>query len=283
MRSEADHRCRVLASPWPGVYATDIESARHYGKHWHATYGLGVMDGGAHRSTSGRGAVEAFAGDILTTNPGEVHDGKPLGAPSRRWRTVYLEPEVVASVACACGGGSDIAFAQAAFRDERLRAALLQLLARLEAWTRGAGDALACEESLVHACGLMLRDHSTAMALSDESEGALPAVLERLADAPAAAPTLGELAALAGLGKFQLLRRFSKAYGTTPHAWLMQHRAERARALIAQGLPLIEAASASGFADQSHLTRVFVRRFGFTPGAWQRAQFRSRRRDGPRS
>jgi AraC-like DNA-binding protein len=27
----------------------------------------------------------------------------------------------------------------------------------------------------------------------------------------------------------------------------------------------------AGFADQSHLTRVFARQFGFTPGAWRRA------------
>jgi len=31
------------------------------------------------------------------------------------------------------------------------------------------------------------------------------------------------------------------------------------------------AAASAGFADQSHLTRVFVRHFGFTPGAWKTA------------
>ena len=68
-----------------------------------------------------------------------------------------------------------------------------------------------------------------------------------------------------------MLRRFKKAYGTTPHDWLLQRRADRARGLIRQGLGLAEAASATGFADQSHMTRVFVRRFGFTPGAWRDA------------
>ncbi|RYF38322.1 MAG: helix-turn-helix domain-containing protein, partial [Comamonadaceae bacterium] len=55
------------------------------------------------------------------------------------------------------------------------------------------------------------------------------------------------------------------------HAWLLQLRAERARGLIGQGAPLVQAAAASGFADQSHMTRVFARQFGFTPGAWRRA------------
>jgi AraC-like DNA-binding protein len=35
------------------------------------------------------------------------------------------------------------------------------------------------------------------------------------------------------------------------------------------------AAAESGFADQSHLTRVFVRHFGFTPGEWRRAARRA--------
>lgn len=271
MPAAVTHHCRVLGSPWAGVYATDIESGRHYGKHWHAAYVIGVMDGGAHRSTSGSGAVEAYPGHLLASNPGEVHDGRPLGAATRRWRSVYLEPEVMASVALESGGAAGAEITAPAFSDERLRRSVTQLLAALDAWTAGRGDALACEEALVAVCGLLLRDHSTLPAVHEAGDEALPAVLERLADAPSPAPTLGELAGLAGLGKFQLLRRFQRAYGTTPHAWLLQQRAERARCWIAQGLTLAEAAGRSGFADQSHMTRVFVRRYGFTPGAWLRA------------
>jgi AraC-like DNA-binding protein len=41
--------------------------------------------------------------------------------------------------------------------------------------------------------------------------------------------------------------------------------------LIQRGADLALAAAASGFADQSHMTRIFVRQFGFTPGAWRKA------------
>ena len=268
------HNCRVLASPWPGVYATDIDSARHYGKHWHATFGLGLIDRGAHRSSSGSGAVDAYAGDIVTTNPGEVHDGRPLGAPSRRWRTVYIEPEIVVGMQAASDAPAEVEFTHAAFADARLRSALLALLRQMELWTTRSpqADALACEEALVHACGLMLRDHSTVRG-GEDGDADLRKVIERLGDAgvapPPARPSLAELAALAGVGKFQLLRRFKKAFGTTPHAWLLQHRAEVARCLIGRGASITDAAASTGFADQSHLTRVFVQRFGFTPGAWR--------------
>jgi AraC-like DNA-binding protein len=276
------HRCRVIGSPWSGVYVVDTASGRHFGKHWHATYGLGLLDQGAHRSASGRGAVDAFEGDLLSTNPGEVHDGRPLGGPLRRWRTMYLEPEVIASLQAEAGGNVAVEFTSAAFRDPALRESVRRLLDLLDGWdgraTPASADALACEEALVEACGAMLARHATGSPATDAGKDALPAVLERL-DAAATAPTLDELARLAGLGRFQLLRRFRRAYGTTPHAWLVQQRAERARGLIARGLGLAEAAAATGFADQPHLTRVFAQRFGFTPGAWRaavRPQSRSR-------
>lgn len=266
------HRCRVLTSPSSGVYATVIESGRHFPRHWHTAYGLGLMDDGAHRSSSDRRSFDAFAGDILCTNPGELHDGQPLAGPLRRWRTAYIDPAIVRGLHEETGGSGDVAFTQASFSDERLRLAVDSFLAQLAAWTDGAGDALAFDESLATALGLMLRHHSTCLTRTDAQAADLAPVLQRLGDDIARAPSLAELAALAGLGRFQLLRRFRRVFGTTPHGWLMQHRAERARTLIRRGSSIADAAAQCGFADQSHLTRVFTQRFGFTPGAWKKAQ-----------
>jgi AraC-like DNA-binding protein len=96
-------------------------------------------------------------------------------------------------------------------------------------------------------------------------------VRERLVDELVHPPTLAELAAMTGLSRYQVLRRFERTYGVPPHAWLLRERAERARVLIGDGASLAGAAAACGFADQSHMTRVFTRHFGFTPGAWKRA------------
>jgi AraC-like DNA-binding protein len=264
-------RSRVFGTPWTGVYATHIDSTRHYGKHWHATYGLGVLEHGAQRSSSGRGEYDAYVGDIITTNPGEVHDGKPLGGPSRRWRMVYWDAEVMATMASSADMHCrDIELTRPVLQDLRLRAALVSLHMRIEAWNDQADDALqlACEESLVTACGLLLQHHSTDMPPAPIHVG-MAQVRERLADDMLNPPTLTELAARTGISKYQLLRRFQKTYGVPPHAWLLQHRADQARGLIQRGCSLVNAAAATGFTDQSHMHRVFVRHFGFTPGAWQ--------------
>ena len=290
------HRSQVLASPWEGVYCTHIESSRHYGKHSHAVYGLGLLDHGAQSSASGRGPVDAYAGDLIATNPGEVHDGHPLGGAPRRWRMVYLEPALLHSLGQGDAGTAapaDIALARPVIQDAALARALNTLWARIGQWqalqpaARGtallrpgtgfAAEQLACEEALAHTAALLLRRHASAPLAHESSADAAAAlrqVRDWLADALLAPPSLAQMAALTGLSRYQLLRRFAQAYGLPPHAWLLQQRAERSRRLIAQGATLADAAAASGFADQSHMTRLFARQFGFTPGAWQAAAAR---------
>lgn len=267
------HRAHVFGSPWAGVYGTLLDSDRHFGRHWHAVFGVGWLEAGAQRSASGRGVVEAFAGDVITTNPGEVHDGQPFGGPSRRWRMVYVEPDVMASMT---GHPLDTTFpsvelTQPVLQDSQLRHALMGLLAQMQRWNEGPhtskADVLACEESLVAVCARVQTRHARLLAERRECDDDLHHVRERLADAPLEPPTLTELAVMADLSKFQLLRRFEKAYGLTPYAWLLQQRAELARRYICNGASLADAAAASGFADQSHMTRIFARQFGFTPGA----------------
>jgi AraC-like DNA-binding protein len=272
MKTPSIHRAQVFSSPWAGVYGTHLESERHFGRHWHAVYGLGLLEDGAQRSVSGCGPVAAYAGDLISTNPGEVHDGQALGGPSRRWRMVYIEPSVMTTMAGHPNATQppNVALTQPVFQDAPLRQALRRLLARLENWDAGraatGADALACDEALVAVCAGLMARHSTA-APEPEARADVRLVRERLADNPLQAPTLTELAQLAGVSKFQVLRRFEKVHGLTPYAWLLQQRTELARRQICTGASLADAAASSGFADQSHMTRIFSRQFGFTPGA----------------
>jgi AraC-like DNA-binding protein len=78
-----------------------------------------------------------------------------------------------------------------------------------------------------------------------------------------------KLAALTGVSRFQLLRGFAREIGITPHAYLVQRRVRLARQLLAAGQTPAQAAVQAGFADQSHLTRAFVRHLGITPARYR--------------
>ena len=79
------------------------------------------------------------------------------------------------------------------------------------------------------------------------------------------------LEALTGVDRYRLARHFRAAYSTSPHQYLVGRRVRKARRLIPLGRPLADIATACGFADQSHLTRHFLQRFGMTPGQFRAA------------
>jgi AraC-like DNA-binding protein len=95
--------------------------------------------------------------------------------------------------------------------------------------------------------------------------------IRRLDAAPEVPTSLTELAALSGVSRFQLLRGFAREVGTTPHAYLVQRRVRLVRRLLTAGRSPADAAVLAGFADQSHMTRAFVRQFGITPGRYRAA------------
>lgn len=79
--------------------------------------------------------------------------------------------------------------------------------------------------------------------------------------------TLDELARIANLSPFHLVRVFRKEVGLPPHAYQTRLRLEHAKTLLAKGTTIREAALNTGFFDQSHFTNHFRRVFGYTPGA----------------
>ncbi|MGY1709301.1 helix-turn-helix domain-containing protein [Geodermatophilus sp. SYSU D00758] len=85
--------------------------------------------------------------------------------------------------------------------------------------------------------------------------------------------SLDHLAAVAGLSRFRFVRAFRATTGTTPHAFVLHQRVERARALLERtGTPIPDIAASCGFADQPHLTREFKKRIGVTPGRYRSRQ-----------
>ncbi len=264
------HRCAVA-----GVQATAADTVRSFARHSHDTFGVGVVTRGAQRSASGRGPVQARAGDVITVNPGEVHDGSPFDERGRAWRMLYLEPVLVYDVACELGVATpaSVELDQPVLHDKAFAACFERAFAAV---TRepATSETLACDEALYGLIAEFLRGHTSARlrvptkASIDDVSASIQRAKARIDDDPCSAMTLTGLAAEAGLSRFQLLRGFARDTGLPPHAYLIQRRISLARRLIERGTPLADAAAGAGFADQSHMTRAFVRAFGVTPARY---------------
>ena len=269
------HRVTQHRSGLAGVDAMTLFSDHCFPRHSHDQFGIGIMTTGAQKSWSVIGQVESQAGDVIMCNPGEMHDGAPAARAPRGWRIIYLDPLLVARELRDEPVEGELTV-KPVVKDRRLARAVLRLLANLE---RSCPDALAAEESLIDCLMLVAQRHRVDRAPTATPSPSVLKAVRRLDGAPAAPASLAELASIAGVSRFQLLRGFAKEVGVTPHAYLMQRRALLARQMLAGGTPPSVAALSAGFADQSHLTRTFMRHFGITPARYQAAacvQFRSR-------
>jgi len=81
---------------------------------------------------------------------------------------------------------------------------------------------------------------------------------------------LAELARLVDLNPVYLVRSFRSSVGLPPHAYQRQLRLSKARQLLRSGTPPAEVAAIVGFADQSHLSRLFKQTTGVTPTSYAR-------------
>jgi len=68
-----------------------------------------------------------------------------------------------------------------------------------------------------------------------------------------------------------LSRVFRRETGTSLHHFHVLLALQKAKSLLKQGAPLVEAALDAGFYDQAHLTREFVKTLGMTPGTFRSA------------
>jgi AraC-like DNA-binding protein len=251
----------------PGVEAMTLYSDHSFPRHSHDQYGIGIMTHGVQRSWSVVGQVESMAGDVIMLNPGEMHDGIAVDRAARGWKIMYFDPALIAREIADEVASTDFVI-QPVARDRRLARQVMRLFDNVE---RPVADALATEESLVACLMHVMHKHRVGHPTTSCASPSVIKAIRRLDAAPEAPTSLAELAALSGVSRFQLLRGFAREVGTTPHAYLVQRRVRLARQHLVAGSSPGEAAVLVGFADQSHMTRAFVRHFGITPARYQAA------------
>lgn len=151
------------------------------------------------------------------------------------------------------------------------------MLEELKQGVRPGGSLLV--ESIATAMAIqLLRDHGANAAGQDRTAAGrlddrrLQRVVAYMRENLGRRIELDDLAAVAGVSRFHLVRLFRTATGETPHRFLIRLRVERAALLLGSTeLTIAGVADVCGFADQAHMTRQFRVAKGMPPGAFRAA------------
>ncbi len=255
-----------------GIEALHARFVEHaYRAHSHPTWTVAVVERGAARFELDATQQRAAQGELFVLEPESVHTGMAAVPEGWAYKVLYIEPTLMHDWA-----ERDAAPPRAArwvvFRDLALHSALTQAHAALA--TEPAGG-LAVEEAVLHAVAA-LRPHLRPGPPDRGRERAEHAAVRRarthLRERWDQRVTLAQLSDVAGLSRFELVRRFREQNGVTPHAYQTNLRVEEARRRLASGVPPATVAGDCGFADQPHLSRVFKRAVGVSPARYARAQ-----------
>ena len=252
------------------IEAMRAHFVRHvYDRHSHDAYLFGVTEQGVQAFRC-RGSTRASAaGMVMAFNPDDPHDGHAAARDGFTYAMLHLGTDLVAEIlADARGGRAGLPlFTEPVVDDGPLAGRLRRLNARLlDGATR-----LEAQELVMGAVVAMVQRHAGrhVAAPTPRGNGAPSRARDLLHDRFADDLSADDLAHAVGLSRFQLYRQFRERYGVPPSAYQRQVRLREARRRLAAGVAIAEAAAATGFADQSHLTRWFRRTYGITPRVYQ--------------
>lgn len=198
-------------------------------------------------------------GSVLLLQPGDVQ--RDLSETPYRARLLELQTELVR----AAGGPSAAGPRSAVTHSPALHRASLELIESVR-----TQQAIALQQRQAARLLQLLADLVTNAAVRAE-----PILIARarraLSQSPNANVSLDELAARLGCAPTYLCAVFSEYTGIGPHAYHLQQRLLTARRLLERANTVRRAAKLTGFTDESHLRRHFIRRFGVSPGRYQKA------------
>ena len=235
--------------------------------HFHSHYVIGTIERGERWTVIGGEKIRTRPGDLIVFNPNAVHACQQVDERPLNWRSLNINPQVMASAAQEVTGRALLPrFVKTVLPDSKLAALVRELCRRIEA----NASRLHRGEMFLLLIGQLLEACAGCAVPTVEAERPEVATVCVYLEANYARPiALEELSGLTGLSKYHLLRCFARQKEITPFQYLQNIRVDRAKTLLEQGCFPLEAALESGFSDQSHFTNVFKSHIGLTPSQYR--------------
>jgi AraC-like DNA-binding protein len=255
----------------PGVeFWTVTDSMRHWAMH-HDTFTASLVCGkpSMNASWTYRGRKQAVSsGHMQLMEPGEAHKTTSVSEPASFF-VIWWHPDVLLQASESIGVRGAVHLKYSQTDHPGLRASFQGLLTGVQQ----SSDASFIEEQFLDSTQQLLElcGERRPPSRPSGSHPAISKVRARLHDEFAENLSLESLAQDVGLSKFHVARCFKEATGVAPHQYQKLLRLQHARRHIERGSCVREAAAATGFADEAHLSRSFRDWLGVSPGTWRRA------------
>ncbi len=258
-------RARVDYWLAPGLRSVEMTAAdylaQRFSRHWHSGFAIGAVTRHAQGFHADGRAWVIAAGDLIVLNPAQVHDGHALAREGWSSRMAYIPEADFGTLAGVPGLGMAMRFTQAVVHSPALCECFVQWHRLSQTTTELRGHPLTAQ--LFAGLRQLMRPRTAG---EDDRRRQLLAPTGPV-DASAA-----RLSASLALSRSGAWRRIRGEFGLAPKPLLSHLRLMSAKRLLAQGLPVIEAALDAGYHDQSHFSRQFAAAYGFTPAQFRRAQ-----------
>jgi AraC-like DNA-binding protein len=243
--------------------------ARPVPRHWHEEYQLCFVQSGPSELKYRGRDLPTPPISLFMVHPGEVHANRCYDGFGCDYRTLFVDTELMHHAANQVyGKESGLPFFPTAVIFDR---DLIEQYLNLHAALEHPSSSLERQSLLLGLLsGLIVRfaENRPALRSLGSERQAVKRACEYLSEHYAENISLDLLARLANLSPFHFNRVFSEQFGMPPHAFQTQVRVLRAKTLLRQGWTISQAASETGFADQSHFTRHFKRLTVITPGQY---------------
>jgi AraC-like DNA-binding protein len=235
-----------------------------FSRHVHRSYTVGLV-------LSGNRCMEILErrhildpGTCFLINPGEAHSSHPAAADETAQSYLALcLPVDLLQPGLTLQSPSRPYFINSIVRDETLSRHMAALTGLLSI-DQDAPTRSRCIERIA----ARLREKHIAHGPAPRRDQHIGSALAYLQKRPDQVATIDDLAAAAGLSTGRFCHAFKQRVGIPPYDYALQARVRMARELLTHSTSLADAACAAGFSDQSHLTRMFKRYTGITPGQY---------------
>ncbi|NJL40692.1 MAG: AraC family transcriptional regulator [Leptolyngbyaceae cyanobacterium SM1_4_3] len=198
-------------------------------RHSHDEFVIGFIESGALRFNY-RGSNQVVSkGSLYVVNPDMVHTGQADDESGWTFTTLYIDSALFQQVVCeATGQNKTPFFSELTLHDRRL----VQLFLKLHFALERTNSLLECESRLLNFLVVLVASYADicqAVRLNGQESQSVRQVREYIEAHYAEKVLLEDLATLANLSKFHLLRAFSLEVGRPPHAYLEQIRINHAK------------------------------------------------------